>query len=161
MSVAANKDDGVVLAEAIRLVNEGVEVIFPVNGRSMRPFIEGGRDSVLLVKPQDVKPMDVVLACVGENHYVVHRIISVDGERVTLMGDGNLQGREFCECKEIYAKVTHVVSPNGKRHALNTPFIHFVQKMWVKVLPLRKYLLKLYRVYMRLRNFKKEVHDAH
>ena len=146
-------DDSLILSEAIRLVNEGIEVIFPVNGRSMRPFIEGGRDSVLLVKPVDVKPMDIVLARVGDGRYVVHRILSIVGEHVTLMGDGNLQGRETCECKEIYAKVTHVVTPNGKKILLYTPFRHFVQKTWVKVLPLRKYLLKLYRVYNRIRNF--------
>ena len=153
MSIAAQKDDALILSEAIRLVGEGVEVIFPVNGRSMRPFIEGGRDSVLLVKPVDVKPMDIVLAQVFGGNYVVQRVLSIDGDSATLMGDGNLQGRETCECKKIYAKVTHVVTPNGKRHALNTPFIHFVQRMWVKVLPLRRYLLKLYRVYIRIWNF--------
>ena len=153
MQSVGKVDDALILSEAIRLVSEGVEVIFPVNGRSMRPFIEGGRDSVLLVRPVDVKPMDVVLARVGDGHYVVHRILSIDGERATLMGDGNLQGRETCECKEIYAKVTHVVTPNGKKILLYTPFRHFVQKLWVKVLPLRKYLLKLYRVYIRIRNY--------
>ncbi|MBR4398392.1 MAG: S24/S26 family peptidase [Fibrobacter sp.] len=146
-------DDSLILSEAIRLVNEGIEVIFPVNGRSMRPFIEGGRDSVLLVKPVDVKPMDIVLARVGDGRYVVHRILSIVGERVTLMGDGNLMGRETCKCKEIYAKVTHVVTPKGKKILLYTPFRHFVQKMWVKVLPLRRYLLKFYRVYIRIRNY--------
>ena len=153
MSVASSKDDDLILSEAVRLVGEGVEVIFPVNGRSMRPFIEGGRDSVLLVKPVDVKPMDVVLAQVIGGNYVVHRVLSIDGDYATLMGDGNLQGRETCECKKIYAKVTHVVTPKGKRIALYTPFRHFVQKMWVNVLPVRKYLLKLYRVYIRIRNF--------
>ena len=153
MSVASSKDDDLILSEAVRLVGEGVEVIFPVNGRSMRPFIEGGRDSVLLVKPVDVKPMDVVLAQVIGGNYVVHRVLLIDGDYATLMGDGNLQGRETCECKKIYAKVTHVVTPNGKRHALNTPFIHFVQRMWLKVLPLRRYLLKFYSVYIRIRNF--------
>ena len=153
MSLAAQKDDALILSEAVRLVGEGVEVIFPVNGRSMRPFIEGGRDSVLLVKPVDVKPMDVVLAQVVGGNYVVHRVLSIDGDYATLMGDGNLLGRETCECKKIYAKVTHVVTPKGKRIALYTPFRHFVQKMWVKVLPVRKYLLKLYRVYIRIRNF--------
>ena len=153
MSLAAQKDDALILSEAIRLVNDGIEVIFPVNGRSMRPFIEGGRDSVLLVNPESIKPMDVVLARVGDGHYVVHRILSIEGECVTLMGDGNLQGREACECKEIYAKVTHVVTPNGKKILLYTPFRHFVQKLWVKVLPVRKYLLKLYRVYNRIHNF--------
>ena len=153
MQSVGKVDDALILSEAIRLVNEGVEVIFPVNGRSMRPFIEGGRDSVLLTRSESIKPMDIVLARVGDGRYVVHRILSIEGDRVTLMGDGNLQGRETCECKEIYAKVTHVVTPNGKKILLYTPFRHFVQKLWVKVLPLRKYLLKLYRVYIRIRNY--------
>ena len=153
MNVAAPKDDALILSEAIRLVGEGVEVIFPVNGRSMRPFIEGGRDSVVLVRPTNVKPMDVVLAKTEDNRYVVHRVLEIAGDRVTLMGDGNLQGREHAECKQIYAKVTHVVHPNGYKRSLYTPFIQFVQKMWVSLLPLRRYLLKLYRVYIRIRNF--------
>lgn len=151
--IGAPKDDAMILAEAIRLVGEGVEVTFPVNGRSMRPFIEGGRDSVVLVRPTNVKPMDVVLAKTEDNRYVIHRVLEMAGERVTLMGDGNLQGREHAECKQIYAKVTHVVHPNGYKRSLYTPFIQFVQKMWVSLLPLRRYLLKLYRVYIRIRNF--------
>ncbi len=151
--IGAPKDDAMILAEAIRLVGEGVEVTFPVNGRSMRPFIEGGRDSVVLVRPTNVKPMDVVLAKTEDNRYVIHRVLEMADERVTLMGDGNLQGREHAECKQIYAKVTHVVHPNGYKRSLYTPFIQFVQKMWVSLLPLRRYLLKLYTVYIRIRNF--------
>ena len=151
--IGAPKDDAMILAEAIRLVGDGVEVTFPVNGRSMRPFIEGGRDSVVLVRPTNVKPMDVVLAKTEDNRYVIHRVLEMAGERVTLMGDGNLQGREHAECKQIYAKVTHVVHPNGYKRSLYTPFIQFVQKMWVSLLPLRRYLLKLYTVYIRIRNF--------
>ena len=113
MSIGAPKDDAMILSEAIRLVGEGVEVIFPVNGKSMRPFIEGGRDSVVLVRPENVKPMDVVLAKTVDNRYVIHRVMEMAGDRVTLMGDGNLQGREHAERKQIYAKVTHVVHPNG------------------------------------------------
>ena len=151
--IGAPKDDAMILAEAIRLVGEGVEVTFPVNGRSMRPFIEGGRDSVVLVRPTNVMPMDVVLAKTEDNRYVIHRVLEMAGERVTLMGDGNLQGREHTKCKQIYAKVTHVVHPNGYKRSLYTPFIQFVQKMWVSLLPLRRYLLKLYTVYIRIRNF--------
>ena len=147
------KDDAMILSEAIRLVGEGVEVTFPVNGRSMRPFIEGGRDSVVLVRPTNVKPMDVVLAKTDDGRYVIHRVMEMAGDRVTLMGDGNLLGREHTECKQIYAKVTHVVHPNGYKRSLYTSFIQFVQKMWVSLLPLRRYLLKFYRVYIRIRNF--------
>ena len=146
------KDDDMILSEAIRLVSEGIEVTFPVNGRSMRPFIEGGRDSVVLVRPENVKPMDVVLAKTDDGRYVIHRVMEMAGDRVTLMGDGNLLGREHADCKQIYAKVTHVVHPNGYKRSLYTPFIQFVQRMWVRLLPLRRYLLKLYRVYIRIRN---------
>lgn len=153
MSTFEKKDDEMILSEAIRLVGERLEVTFPVNGRSMRPFIEGGRDSVVLVSPDHVMPMDVVLAYTEDGRYVIHRVMKIMGDRAILMGDGNLVGCETCECKKIYAKVTYVVTPNGKKWPLKAPFINFVQKMWVRALPLRRYLLKLYRVYNRIRGF--------
>ena len=39
-----------IIEEAIRLVDEGLCVTLPVNGRSMLPFIIGGRESVILQK---------------------------------------------------------------------------------------------------------------
>lgn len=152
MSENVGIDDGVILSEAVRLVNEGIEVIFPVNGRSMRPFIEGGRDSVVLVKPGEVKMFDVVLARTDTGRFVVHRIVSLDGERVTLMGDGNLCGRETCGVDGVLAKVTHVVRPGGKRISLETSRMRLAAKLWVSLLPFRRILLKLYRVVNRLGN---------
>lgn len=152
MSESTCIDDGVILSEAVRLVNEGVEVTFPVNGRSMRPFIEGGRDSVVLVKPGEVKRLDVVLARTDTGRFVVHRIVSLDGERVTLMGDGNLCGRETCGVSGVLAKVTHVVRPGGKRIPLEMPRMRMAAKLWVTFLPFRRILLKLYRVCHRIGN---------
>ena len=36
------------IEEALRLVQEGVTVTFPVTGQSMLPFIIGGKESVIL-----------------------------------------------------------------------------------------------------------------
>jgi hypothetical protein len=44
-------NDDYILKEAIRLVEEGVCVTLPVDGRSMLPFIIGGQESVILQKP--------------------------------------------------------------------------------------------------------------
>ena len=41
MMDSAKKSDALIMAEAIRLVGEGVSVSFPVNGCSMLPFIVG------------------------------------------------------------------------------------------------------------------------
>ena len=106
--------DESIMQEAIRLVGEGVSVTFPVNGRSMLPFIVGGEDSVVLVKPETLKVGDVVLAQVEGGRYVVHRIVCLDGDAVTLMGDGNLAGREHCRLADVRARATHVVRKGGK-----------------------------------------------
>ena len=71
--------DSAILSEAIRLVSEGISVTFPVNGRSMLPFIVGGRESVILEKPLAIQVGDVVLAYVENCRYVIHRIVKIDG----------------------------------------------------------------------------------
>lgn len=86
--------DNEIIQNAVRLVDEGLRVTFPVKGFSMLPFIIGSRESVDLVKPENLRVGDVVLAWVEGHRYVIHRIISIDGDRVTLMGDGNIAGHE-------------------------------------------------------------------
>lgn len=149
MSCAEKKDDALIIAEAIRLVSEGVSITFPVKGRSMLPFIVGDRDSVILEKPTEIHKGDVVLAYVeSENredkHYVIHRIISLDDDRVTLMGDGNLSLREYCNRSEVYAKISLVVKPNGEKRLLDSFFWRLLSKVWFALLPFRRYLLKIY-----------------
>ena len=78
--------DEQILSEAIRLVGEGVQVTLPVNGRSMYPFIIGGQESVVLVKPEGLRVGHVVLAQVEGGRHVVHRIVQLEGDRVTLCG---------------------------------------------------------------------------
>ena len=141
--------DEVIMSEAIRLVGEGISVTFPVKGRSMLPFIVGGRDSVILEKPTEIRKGDVVLAYVeSENRedrrYVVHRIISLDGDRVTLMGDGNLALHEYCNRGDVCAKVSLVVKPNGKKRSLDSFLFRFFAKVWFALLPFRRYLLWIY-----------------
>lgn len=137
--------DDVILSEAIRLVNEGVAVTFPVNGRSMLPFVVGGRDSVILEKPGQLKVGDIALAKTEEGHFVIHRITSIDGENVILMGDGNLVGREHSRKGDIFAKVRFVIKPNGNRHALDSLFFRLAAQIWYILRPIRRYLLWIYR----------------
>ena len=137
--------DESIMQEAIRLVGEGVSVTFPVNGRSMLPFIVGGVDSVVLVKPETLKVGDVVLAQVEGGRYVVHRIVCLDGDAVTLMGDGNLAGREHCRLADVRARATHVVRKSGKRCSLDSLGGRLAAKIWYAVLPFRRWLLAIYR----------------
>ena len=96
--------DNTIIEEAIRLVEEGHDVTLPAKGKSMLPFIVGGKESILLVKPDKISVGDVVLAWVDDYRYVVHRIISIKGDSITLMGDGNLAGIEHCFFKDVKRK---------------------------------------------------------
>ena len=137
--------DNEIIEEAIRLVDEGVSVTLPVNGNSMLPFIIGGKESVILHGPGLIDVGDVVLAWVDGCRYVVHRIVRIDGERVTLMGDGNLVGTEHCLLNDIKARVTHVVSADNKERDLHNRWRMHAAKLWYWLRPVRRVLLAIYR----------------
>ena len=137
--------DNEIIEEAIRLVREGVNVTLPVNGNSMLPFIIGGKDSVILHRPGLIDVGDVVLAWVDGNRYVVHRIIKLDYDRVTLMGDGNVAVTEHCRLNDIKARVTHVVDAKDRTHYLYNRWRMLGAKVWYWLRPIRRYLLAIYR----------------
>ena len=137
--------DNDIIEEAIRLVREGVNVTLPVKGLSMLPFIIGGKDSVILHRPGLIDVGDVVLAWVDGCRYVVHRIIRIDGDRITLMGDGNVKGTEHCLLKDVKARVTHVVDAKDKTHYLYNRWRMLGAKVWYWLRPIRRYLLAIYR----------------
>lgn len=139
-----NTDD-LILSEAIRLVGDGVAVTFPVKGVSMLPFIVGGSDKVILERPEGYRRGSVVLAKTDGGFFVIHRIVAVDGNRVTLMGDGNLLKREYCDVGDIKAKVIYVVSADGKKRSLESFCRRLAAKLWYILLPFRRYFLWLYK----------------
>ena len=128
----------VMLDEVVRLLDEGREVVMVPKGKSMLPFIRGEVDKVVLVKTETYKVGDVVLAHFGER-YLLHRIIAIEGEQVTLMGDGNLRGIEVGPKASIAGKVIAVIAPSGRQRSPRRGWL------WRKLLPFRKYLLKIYR----------------
>ena len=126
-------------------MREGVCVTLPVDGQSMLPFIIGGKESVILQRPELIDVGDVVLAWVDGCRYVVHRIIKLDYDRVTLMGDGNLVVTEHCLLNDIKARVTHVVDAKERTHDINNRWRKWAAKMWFWLRPMRRYLLAIYK----------------
>lgn len=137
--------DEQIIQEAVRLVQDGVSVTFPVKGRSMLPFIIGGRESVILQKPGSLQRGQVVLAQVGPDRYVVHRIIKIEPDRITLMGDGNICGTECCTPSNVLAIATHVVDEKGKRRTLESKGQMFKARVWFRIRPLRRIILGVLR----------------
>ncbi len=136
----------------IALMNEGHSVTFRLRGFSMRPFLEDGRDSVLLRKPTDeTRKGDVVLAEVAPGRYVLHRVVAVNGDNITLRGDGNF-GTEHCKTSDIHGFAVGFYR-NGSKRLDSTNGIKWrvYSALWTRLLPIRRYLLFAYRAVRKLR----------
>lgn len=136
--------DDVLMENFAALLDEGWEVCFTPKGDSMRPFLEGGRDSVVLRKNAVVEIGDVVLARLGNGQYVLHRVIGKSGEELMLMGDGNLHGTECVLVCNVLGTMVTIVKPDGKNVRPTKG------KVWFRLLPFRKHLLWIYRKKLKL-----------
>ena len=142
-------ENDILIPELARLLAEGKEVRFTPSGVSMRPFIEGDKDSVVL-SPLDSSPKkgDLLLAEAtasdGQKKYVLHRLIDIEGAETSeplyiLMGDGNLSGTESCTRTGIIGRVTRIETSSGRTKPLTRG------RLWLRLKPHRSFLLKLYR----------------
>ena len=127
----------VLLEEAAALMNEGREVSFTPLGNSMLPFIRGGKDAVRMRKLPQVEVGDIILIRLP-GRYVLHRVIALDGNQVTLMGDGNITGTEQCTLDDVLGTVV-AIEKDGKT------VIPGKGRFWYKLKPLRRYILAIYR----------------
>lgn len=136
-------ENTVLIPEMASLLREGKDVRFTPTGVSMRPFIEGGSDVVVLRKLPHVRVGDIALAAVGVA-YVLHRVIAVEGDSVTLLGDGNIGRTEHCTTADILGTVIRIENAHGRRKPLTRG------RLWYYLLPCRRILLKIYRKLLKL-----------
>ena len=129
-------------------LKEGKVVPLVPQGISMLPFIKGGEDQVYLLKKDKVEVGDIVLVEYHGKH-ILHRVYAIDGERITLMGDGNLEGVEEVTKDEVLGTVVEIVH-GGRRRKPNKAWL------WRKLLPFRMGLLKLHRKWNKLTKKQKD-----
>lgn len=129
----------ILIPEIGRLLAEGYEVRFTPSGVSMRPYIEGGKDTVVLKRLSEVRVGDICLCRVGDR-FILHRVIAVENEQITMQGDGNLRGTETCSTEDVLGTVIRIESPRGKEKKLTDGHV------WYWLRPVRRVLLKLYRM---------------
>lgn len=132
------------IPEIGKLIQEGTDVVFRPKGMSMLPFIRGGRDSVVLRKADGLEVGDIVLAEVSKGTYVLHRIESIVGNVIILMGDGNLGGRERCTSNQVIAVALRILKDKKEIDCRSSRHIRRA-RLWRRLLPVRRYLLAIYR----------------
>lgn len=127
------------------MLDDGHTVTLRLKGFSMRPFLENDRDKALLTRATNPKVGDPVLAEISKGRFVLHRIIKIEGENITLLGDGNLT-TEACKLSDIkggvigfYRKGRETLDRTDGKKWL------FYSWIWMRLRPIRRYLLFIYR----------------
>ncbi len=146
MSITRSLPNAELIPRIAAFLKEGKTVTFRVKGYSMRPFLENGRDLVQLESVSaELKVGDVVLAEISPSVFVLHRIIEVDGECLTLKGDGNVWGTECCSVKDVLGIATGFVRKGRNEMDLVCGRKWRIYSYWwLKFSPLRRYLLAFY-----------------
>ena len=127
--------------EELKQVPDKTAVI-NLRGNSMRPFLKNERDKAVLALPKGpCLKGDAVLAEVSPKHFVLHRIVDIDGDKITLRGDGNL-GDEHCLASDIRAKAVGFLRKGRTRPDLTTGRKwRLYSWFWTRLYPIRRYLL--------------------
>ena len=133
-----------ILPEIEGLVRDGLEVVFVPKGSSMSPFIKGGVDRVLITKAESIAEGDIILALTEQGSHVLHRVEKVDGNMLILMGDGNLIGRERCRREDVIGKAVKIMKKDREIDCQSPSHLRKAAT-WRSLLPIRRYLLAIYR----------------
>lgn len=113
--LAMQISNDIFFAEVERLLNEGGEVMITIRGNSMQPVLRDGRDKVVLRRYEgsEVLRGEVMLFRYRGGH-VLHRVVSVEGERITFAGDGNYKLYEQAQRSDIVARMVAYIK-DGRR----------------------------------------------
>lgn len=133
------------MGAVLDLLREKRTVTITLTGFSMRPFLEDKRDKGVLKLPGKIRPGMPVMAFVDRKRYILHRVIRVKDDIVTLMGDGNL-GTEQCRISDIVAEVEGFYRKGRTKMDYVSGWKWRVYSfIWMKLTPFRRYLLFIYR----------------
>ena len=116
-------------------------------GTSMNPLLHQGKDTIIVVKPEDrLKKYDVALYVTPQEKYIMHRVVEVHDDHYIITGD-NLLAKEYVTEDMICGKLVGFYK-NGKHFVdcENSKLYKAYSRIWVALRPLRPALFFCRRV---------------
>ena len=118
-----------------------------VSGSSMSPFLIHGRDTVYLSRlTRPVRRGDILLYQRRNGKYVLHRVWKVCPDSYTMVGDAQTVLEPGIRDDQIIAIVT-AADRKGKRMAPGGFWWEFFEKAWIRMVPLRRPVQRLYSLF--------------
>lgn len=136
------------LSELLPVIEEtlaaGGTVKLPITGTSMLPLLVAGRDTVTLSPVTgDLQKFDIPFYRRRDGAFVLHRIVTcAEDNTYTLCGDNQWVLEKDIRAEQIIGVVS-AITRNGKTFSVNSKKYKRYVRIWHRLLPVRKYIVKL------------------
>ena len=126
------------------LLEQGGTFPLGITGSSMTPFLVHGRDTVYLSRVSgSLKKGDMILYRRDNGMLVLHRIVRVEDDRYTLVGDAQTELEPGIRPDQVLALVTSVCR-KGKHLGKDSFCWSFFEKIWIRMIPARPMIMAVY-----------------
>ena len=128
------------------LIEEGHQVSLLISGSSMSPFLIHHRDTIYFKKPdRELRVGDMVFYRRGNGKYVMHRIRRIRPEGFYMIGDAQWEIEGPLQREQIFGLIT-AVERKGKLIQPGDFRWEFFAKVWLRIIPLRRLIQRIYQV---------------
>ena len=138
----------VLMPKLLALLEAAESVPLVISGNSMSPFLTHRRDTVYLSRVQrPLKKGDMILFRRDSGDYILHRILRMENGMYILIGDAQ-NWVEPVRDDQVLALVT-AVRRKDKLLKEGDFWWVFFEKIWIRMIPLRCPVMKLYALVVR------------
>ena len=147
----------ILLEEYRRLLREDEQIEslpLVISGSSMSPFLIGGRDTVYLSRvSRPIRRGDVLLYRRTNGRYVLHRVFAVMDSGLTMVGDAQTVLEHGIQPDQVFAIMTRA-ERKGKMLSPGDFWWAFFEKVWIRMIPVRRAICNFYAWIYRVLNRK-------
>lgn len=124
-------------------IKSGQKIKMQVTGTSMFPLLHDRKDTVELTAVSGkLRKYDIVLHRRTNGKYIMHRIIKVKGDVLTIAGDFETEKEYPVYTEQVMAKVCSFWR-NGKHFYCDGLFFKAYSFLWVAIFPFRHRVLRV------------------
>lgn len=124
-----------------------------VDGHSMLPLLGYGRDTIIIRRTRPNEPIvgRIAMYRLGPKHYITHRVVSVEGDTVLLLGDGRITYDEPIKRDMVVGVVEGVIRQSGRKVSCTSRSWRLRERIWLmQPMIVRRYALAILRRWIKL-----------
>lgn len=135
----------------IDIINEGKDVNLLISGNSMSPFLVHKRDTIIISKPNGkFFKGQMVFYTRSNGQYVMHRIHHIDQQgNLFIVGDAQNYIEGPIHPSQVFGVINKAIR-KGKLISKGDFWWDFFEKVWIKIVPLRRLMSKIYGIFSRI-----------